>query len=894
MLVLFFVGWASTAQADIPASERLVLINLYESTGGASWTNNINWNGSAGTECTWYRVTCDATQSHVIQITLTNNHMVGSLPSISGLTALQYFSVNNNQLSGSVPSVGGLTALQFFDVGINQLTGSIPSLSGLTVLQYFDVQSNQLSGSLPSLNGLPSLRDFYVNDNQLSGSIPLFSGLPALRGLYLHNNQLSGAIPSLGGLPTLQLFFAFNNQLSGSIPSLGGLTLLGWFDVENNQLTGSIPSLGGTALQYFWVTNNHLTGPIPTAPASLIFGGSMLCGNSLVSSGDPSIDAAWVAAQDRLAAPGGNWLACQIPAEQTPPDRVDLPVDSSVAPSGQKAVVITHGWQSNVLGWPIEMANALCTKPSFGVLVSTTNPAVLDDRLAKWCQVSAPGNVLWDVWVLDWRKWAATGPAFPVIAWAAAKPVGEYLATQLKGKYEHIHLIAHSAGAHAIHVATRTLKDSGAAVHATYLDAFDPSALFHSTTNARHISKYGDTAKWVDSYVDTRSLLGFGLDTTDLYLTNGYNIDVTPTTDGCAGYDFLDALECRHGRPYRFFGRSLGPFSDLLRDPIGDTGTKGFPFSLEAGGNLNLLMNNKDGECRMQNDGGCLAVPPPSLVTWHYIESALAGRVVDAVTGAVSYVAGTGATLFNSIRLGEFSALSGSGVATGSALSATPTDSPSWIAVLPTTTQPVNTLRFNWRFAAAGEGFLRVYVNNLLVREIDQRHVSIASVTAEEIYIGGATGKLATGTHRIAIRLDGFGTSASGVELTGVDLGLTALNAPLDVDASFGATKYDAGTDGLLTLRYLFGLTGTSLTTGVLGGTASRTDPALIKARLDVLRTSLDIDGNGRADALTDGLLILRYMLGLRGASLITGAVDPLGTRKTAADIETYIQSLMP
>lgn len=823
---------------------------------------------------------------------MTNNHLVGSLPSISGLTALQYFSVNNNQLSGSVPSIGGLTALQFFDVGINQLTGSIPSLSGLTVLQYFDVQSNQLSGSLPSLNGLPSLRDFYVNDNQLSGSIPLFSGLPALRGLYLHNNQLSGAIPFLGGMPTLQLFFAFNNQLSGSIPSLSRLTLLAWFDVENNQLTGSNPSLSATALQYFWVTNNHLTGPIPTAPASLIFGGSMLCGNSLVSSGNATIDAAWVAAQDRLSARGGNWLACQIPAERTPPDRVDLPVDSSVAPPGQKAVVITHGWQSDVLGWPIEMANALCTKPSFGVLVSTTNPGFLDNRLAKWCQVRAPGNVLWDVWVLDWRKWAAT--VFPRSAWVAAEPVGEYLATQVKGKYGHIHLIAHSAGSHAIHVATPTLKDSGADIHATYLDAFDPSALFHPSANARHISKYGDTANWVDNYVDTWPLFGSDLDTTDLHLTHGYNVDVTPVTDGCAGYDFLEALECRHGRPYRFYGHSVGPFSDLLRDPIGDTGTKGFPLSLEACGNLDLLANNKDGECRMQNDGGCLAVPPPSLVTWHYIESPLAGRVVDAVTGALSYVVGAGTTLFNSIRLGGISPLSSSTTGTRNAPSATSTDSPSWIVVLPTTTQPVNTLRFNWRFAAAGEGFLRVYVNNLLVREIDQRHVSIASVTVEEIYIGGGTGTLPPGTHRIAFRLDGFGSSASGVELTAVDLGLTALNAPLDVDASFSATKYDAGADGLLTLRYLFGLTGALLTTGVLGGTASRTDPALIKSRLHSLRTSLDIDGNGRSDELTDGLLILRYMLRLRAASLITGAVDPLGTRKTAADIETHIQSLIP
>ena len=107
-------------------------------------------------------------------------------------------------------------------------------------------------------------------------------------------------------------------------------------------------------------------------------------------------------------------------------------------------------------------------------------------------------------------------------------------------------------------------------------------------------------------------------------------------------------------------------------------------------------------------------------------------------------------------------------------------------------------------------------------------------------------------------------------------------------------TKYDALTDGLLIIRYLSGLTGTALTNGALGGTATQTDPAAIKTYLDGIRPSLDIDSNGTTDALTDGLLIMRYMFGLRGNSLIAGAVGTGATRTTAADIETYIQSLMP
>jgi hypothetical protein len=116
----------------------------------------------------------------------------------------------------------------------------------------------------------------------------------------------------------------------------------------------------------------------------------------------------------------------------------------------------------------------------------------------------------------------------------------------------------------------------------------------------------------------------------------------------------------------------------------------------------------------------------------------------------------------------------------------------------------------------------------------------------------------------------------------------------LDVDQSDIATRYDALTDGLLVIRWLFGLTGAQLTSAALGTTATRTDPAVLQAYLDSIRTELDIDGNGTTDALTDGLLIIRYLFGLRGASLINGAIGPGATRTTSTAIETYIQSLMP
>lgn len=60
------------------------------------------------------------------------------------------------------------------------------------------------------------------------------------------------------------------------------------------------------------------------------------------------------------------------------------------------------------------------------------------------------------------------------------------------------------------------------------------------------------------------------------------------------------------------------------------------------------------------------------------------------------------------------------------------------------------------------------------------------------------------------------------------------------------------------------------------------------------LGQGLDIDGNGSYSATTDGLLVLRYLLGLRGAALINGAIGASPTRSSASTIEAYLGALTP
>jgi Zn-dependent metalloprotease len=100
----------------------------------------------------------------------------------------------------------------------------------------------------------------------------------------------------------------------------------------------------------------------------------------------------------------------------------------------------------------------------------------------------------------------------------------------------------------------------------------------------------------------------------------------------------------------------------------------------------------------------------------------------------------------------------------------------------------------------------------------------------------------------------------------------------------------DALTDGLLMLRYMFGLRDLDLLDSVVANNSLLSDEE-IKTRIETMYSNADIDNSGQVDALTDGLLLLRYLFGLRGDSLIAAVVAETAERSTAVAIEGYIQA---
>ena len=113
-----------------------------------------------------------------------------------------------------------------------------------------------------------------------------------------------------------------------------------------------------------------------------------------------------------------------------------------------------------------------------------------------------------------------------------------------------------------------------------------------------------------------------------------------------------------------------------------------------------------------------------------------------------------------------------------------------------------------------------------------------------------------------------------------------------DVDENLEAK---ALTDGLLVIRHLFGFSGDALTSdGVVAGGAKRKTYEAISKYLTEGDLELDIDGNGKPEPLTDGLLLIRYLYEFSGESLIKGAIGAGATRDTAEEVEAYIKERVP
>ena len=259
-----------TGMECAPATDRDLLVAIYDATGGSNWTRRENWLTDAPLG-EWSGITV-ASDGRVIGLRLSGNGLTGPVPPELGrLGRLIELYLDSNELTGSIPpELGNLALLRKLFLNKNQLTGAIPAqLGNLLKLQVLSLSDNQLTGTIPAqLGKLPQLYALYLHDNQLTGAIPAQLGnLSRLAFLALNDNQLTGAIPAQLGNPSqLKTLDLRDNRLTGAIPAqLGNLSQLKSLVLNGNQLTGTIPAQLGnlSKLESLVLDNNRLRGPIP-------------------------------------------------------------------------------------------------------------------------------------------------------------------------------------------------------------------------------------------------------------------------------------------------------------------------------------------------------------------------------------------------------------------------------------------------------------------------------------------------------------------------------------------------------------------------------------------------------------------------------------------------------
>jgi len=103
----------------------------------------------------------------------------------------------------------------------------------------------------------------------------------------------------------------------------------------------------------------------------------------------------------------------------------------------------------------------------------------------------------------------------------------------------------------------------------------------------------------------------------------------------------------------------------------------------------------------------------------------------------------------------------------------------------------------------------------------------------------------------------------------------------------------DALTDGLIMLRHSFGLRGEPMVNNAMAPNSLMT-VSQVEERMSGAAKIADVDNDGDVDALTDGLLLLRHLFAVDDESLTHGAIGLKASRKTNAAIKKHLNKHMP
>lgn len=246
------------------SQDSLALVDLFEKTNGAEWTNTWDFSKPLNT---WFgiqlnsfgRVKCLDLDGNPAcnAVKDKGNNLVGEIPDMA-LPFLEHLFLAGNRLSGTIPDFSKMKNLLTLQLCCNRFSGEIPNFSNLPRLNSLELDYNKLTGSVPNFNSLAELENLYLSDNLLSGNVPSFSGLSNIKSIYLHRNKLDGNLSKLKTPLLQELLLAFN-QIEGDVPEFDHLSKIRVLNLGSNNLTGAVPDLQDALnLKEVNLSNNRL------------------------------------------------------------------------------------------------------------------------------------------------------------------------------------------------------------------------------------------------------------------------------------------------------------------------------------------------------------------------------------------------------------------------------------------------------------------------------------------------------------------------------------------------------------------------------------------------------------------------------------------------------------
>jgi flagellar hook assembly protein FlgD len=421
-------------------------------------------------------------------------------------------------------------------------------------------------------------------------------------------------------------------------------------------------------------------------------------------------------------------------------------------PGAKNLVLIVHGWNSSSSEeWVEEMRDEI-------------QSAILNSND-------------WEVLTYDWNEDA--GNLLSVIS--NARTHGDRIGAVIFNRdYDHIHLIAHSAGSKLIQTAVNRINDerqkaklNKPTIHLTFLDAYDPS---------RDNSEYGQYADFAEHYVDTRPVVFSGnRDDTNLYLKYAFNFDVTKLDIARVApiYSDLD----HHAWPYRIYSYTIGNNKDVLKwGNVSVIGSKlsllgkyyGFPLSLEG-----------DPEYSVDSNKDC------SLKGYQYQEYYFIDLYNDSATNLACVSTSENKPVrittnrdpldfWTSENNGNIIQHSDTGLIEfpTATTAKTTTGSPVWFTVEIDVTEQTNSLMFDYKFLSKASGLLSIFFDDQIVFKADEKSTAEGINRSEPTWIGN----LASGKHKLSFRLDPLTDLQSMLEISNVRLNYIYIDLLPDAD----------------------------------------------------------------------------------------------------------------